>query len=179
MMFEPFAAFVPSEFQVKFATDPWEKRGAAALRRRVFCEEQGLFAGDDRDALDDIAIALVAISLVGVAADQVVGTVRIHEAEPGIWWGSRLAVAEGYRKVGALGAGLIRLAVSSAHARGCERFLAHVQSQNVLLFSKLHWRSLGTCDLHGRPHHHMEAELAFYPPVASPETGFRALRKAA
>jgi hypothetical protein len=54
-----------------------------------------------------------------------------------------------------------------------------VQSQNVLLFSKLHWQSLGTCDLHGRPHHRMEAELAFYPPALSPEIGFRALRKAA
>ena len=179
MIFEPFAPFLPSEFQVKFAVDHWEKIGAAALRRAVFCEEQGLFAGDDRDALDEVAIPLVAVSLLGVAADEVVGTVRIHEAGPGVWWGSRLAVAAPYRRIGALGAALIRLAVSSAHARGCTRFLANVQSQNALLFQRLHWRTIEEIDLHGRAHHHMEADLAFYPPFAAPHTGFRALRRAA
>ena len=179
MIFEPFAPFAPCEFQIKFAVEAWEKNAAAALRREVFCGEQGLFDGDDRDAIDEIAIPLVAVSFVGVAADEVVGTVRIHEAEPGVWWGSRLAVAGDYRRIGALGAGLIRLAVSSAHARGCTRFLAHVQSQNALLFGKLHWRTLDQRDLHGRPHHLMEADLDFYPPFAAPETGFVALRKAA
>ena len=70
----------------------------------MFCDEQGIFAGDDRDAIDDVAIPIVALVLLGVAADEVVGTVRIHEAEPGLWWGSRLAVAADYRRIGALGA---------------------------------------------------------------------------
>ena len=179
MIFEPFAPFLPSEFQIKFAVDAWERRAAAALRRQVFCEEQKIFAGDDRDAIDETAIVLVAVSFVGVAADEVVGTVRIHQADENVWWGSRLAVAPDYRRIGALGAGLIRLAVSSAHARGCTRFLAHVQSQNALLFGKLHWTALAQIDLHGRPHHLMEANLDFYPPIANPETGFVALRKAA
>ena len=179
MIFEPFAPFAPVGFQIKFAAEAWERRAAAALRRKVFCGEQGLFGGDDRDAIDVIAIAIVAVSFVGVAADEVVGTVRIHEAEPGVWWGSRLAVDRECRRIGALGAGLIRLAVSSAHARGCTRFLAHVQAQNALMFSKLHWRTLEQPELHGRPHHLMEADLDFYPPFATPETGFLALRKAA
>jgi len=179
MIFEPFAPFAPSEFQIKFAVEAWEKKAAAAMRRTVFCGEQGLFVGDDRDAIDEIAIPLVAVSFVGVAADEVVGTVRIHEAEPSLWWGSRLAVAADYRRIGALGAGLIRLAVSSAHARGCTRFLAHVQAQNASMFAKLHWRTLALCDLHGRLHHLMEADLQCYPPFAAPERGFVALRKAA
>jgi putative N-acetyltransferase (TIGR04045 family) len=179
MIFEPFAPFAPSEFQIKLAVDLWEKNAAAALRRKVFCVEQGLFDDDDRDAIDATATTLVAVSFVGVAADSVVGTVRIHEAEPGVWWGSRLAVAEDCRRIGALGAGLIRLAVASAHARGCRRFLAHVQAQNALMFAKLHWRTLEQRELHGRPHHLMEADMSFYPPFAAPETGFVALRKAA
>ncbi|CAN7350553.1 GNAT family N-acetyltransferase [Bosea sp. LjRoot9] len=178
-MFDPFKAFVASEFQVKYATEAWERAGAAALRRDVFCREQGLFGSDDRDDLDAVATPIVALSLLGVAAGAVVGTVRIHEESPAVWWGSRLAVAEDYRKVGALGASLIRLAVSSAHARGCTCFFAHVQSQNVPLFHRLHWRSIGECDLHGRPHHHMEADLAFYPPFPKPEDGFLTLRRAA
>ncbi|MGF7211426.1 putative N-acetyltransferase (TIGR04045 family) [Skermanella aerolata] len=180
MIFEPFSPFVPSGFQIKFAVDPWEKAAACALRRQVFCEEQGVFSGDDRDETDDVAIPIVAVSLVGVAADTVVGTVRIHQAEPGLWWGSRLAVGAEYRRIGALGSGLIRLAVSSAHARGCTRFLANVQSRNALLFRRLHWTTVETFDLYGRPHHRMEADLSYYPPFATPEEGFLSLaRKAA
>lgn len=178
-MFDPFAPFMPSGFQVKFAVEPWERDAASALRRAVFCAEQRLFAEDDRDAIDDTAIPLVAVSLLGIAADEVVGTVRIHEAAPGLWWGSRLAVAADYRKVGALGSALIRLAVSSARARGCTRFLANVQSQNAPLFRRLHWRTIEEVELLGLAHHHMEADLAHYPPFATPETGFLTLRKAA
>ncbi|MBX3603649.1 MAG: GNAT family N-acetyltransferase [Piscinibacter sp.] len=175
------AAFVPCEFRVKWADSGWEIAQARALRRAVFCAEQGVFEGDDLDALDARAQTLVAVSALGGMPDQVVGTVRIHAAEDGpahdddpagVWWGSRLAVAPALRKHGHLGAGLIRLAVSSAHARGCRMFLAHVQSQNVPLFEKLHWRALRAETLHGRPHHLMQADLAHYPPCHDPLTGF-------
>jgi putative N-acetyltransferase (TIGR04045 family) len=179
MIFDSFPVFLPAEYRVKFATEPWERRQAGALRRKVFCEEQGIFANDDRDAIDEIAIPLVAISSLGVAPDDVVGTVRIHEAEPGVWWGSRLAVAAAYRRIGALGTSLIHLAVCSAHGRGCRRFYAHVQSQNALLFQRLHWRTIEETELHGRPHHFMQADLAYYPPIANPEVGFLSLPKQA
>ncbi len=179
MIFEPFSPYRPCEFQLKLATEAWEKRGAFGLRRKVFCDEQGLFGGDDRDCLDDVAIPLVALSMMSVIADDVVGAVRIHEAEPGLWWGSRLAVAAEFRRIGALGAGLIKLAVGSARARGCARFLAHVQSQNALLFQTMHWAILDEVELHGRPHFRMQADLAHYPPISRPEVGFLAMRKAA
>lgn len=179
MIFDPFPVFLPSEYRVKFATDAWERREAAALRRRVFCDEQGIFAGDDRDAIDQLAITIVAISSFGVAPQEVVGTVRIHEAEPKTWWGSRLAVAADYRRIGALGTSLIRLAVSSAHARGCRRFFAHVQSRNALLFQRLHWQTIEETTIHGRPHHFMQADLRHYPPIADAEIGFLSLPKKA
>ena len=180
MIFDPFPAFLPAEYRVKFATEAWERREAAALRRQVFCEEQGIFAGDDRDDIDDIAIPLVAISSLGVAPHDVVGTVRIHEAEPGCGGARASPSRADYRRIGALGAALIRLAVCSAHARGCRRFYAHVQSQNALLFRRLHWRTIEEIELRGRPHHFMQADLAYYPPIADPETGFLSLpRKAA
>ena len=167
--------FVPCEFRVKWAATTWEREQALALRRAVFCAEQGLFPGDDRDAIDDHAQLIVALSCVGGAPDAVVGTVRIHEeAEntPGRWWGSRLAVHAAFRHHGRIGATLIRLAVSSAHARGCREFLAHVQSQNTPMFERLHWRSLQRETLHGRPHDLMQADLVHYAPCDTPDAGF-------
>ena len=35
MMFEPFKPFLASAYQIKFATEAWEKRGAAELRPSV------------------------------------------------------------------------------------------------------------------------------------------------
>ena len=181
MILEPVPPYRPSHFRIKFATAAWEVLACAGLRRSVFCEEQGLFEGSDRDALDARAVPVCALSTLGGNPDAVVGTVRIHEAwdRPGTWWGSRLAVARDYRRVGALGAGLIRVAVSSAHARGCTRFLAHVQSANVPLFQALHWDSLGEAVLHDRAHHLMQADLAHYPPMHHPEHGLLTLLRSA
>jgi len=179
MIFEPFAPYQAGEFQVKFATSAWERREAHALRRSVFCEEQKIFEGDDRDAIDDHAIPIVALSMMGPVTDRLVGTVRIHQAEPGLWWGSRLAVHEDFRKIGALGATLIRLAVSSANAMGCHTFLANVQAQNGLLFRRLHWDVIEEFEIYGKPHLRMKADLAWYPPCPTPETGFVALPKKA
>ena len=169
--------FTPCEFRVKWADGGWEIDQSRRLRRAVFCAEQGIFAGDDLDAIDAHAQPLVAVSQVGGMPDQVVGTVRIHTQQEGLWWGSRLAVHAAFRHHGRLGATLIRLAVSSAHARGCRLFLAHVQLHNVLLFEKMHWSILKTQMLHGRPHALMQADLAHYPPCHDPLWGYAALSR--
>ncbi|GJD94853.1 MSMEG_0567/Sll0786 family nitrogen starvation N-acetyltransferase [Methylobacterium iners] len=181
MILDPVAPYQPSHFRIKFATSPWEQRACVALRRQVFCTEQGIFAGDDRDDIDAHAIPICALSSLGGDTDAVVGTVRIHEVaeRPGEWWGSRLAVARAFRGTAALGAGLIQVAVSAAHARGCTRFLAHVQERNVALFQALNWASLDAVELHGRPHHLMQADLAAYPPMHDPEHGLVTFRRAA
>jgi putative N-acetyltransferase (TIGR04045 family) len=172
MLCELAPDFMPCEFRVKWAESAWEHDRARSLRRAVFCAEQGLFDGDDRDAIDDDAQLLVALSCIGGAPDEVVGTVRIHEERPRRWWGSRLAVSAAFRSHGRIGATLIRLAVSSANTRGCDAFFAHVQSQNVPLFERLHWQSLGEVQLLGRPHHLMQADLDHYPPCFTPYAGF-------
>lgn len=164
--------YMPASYTIKWITLPWEAREAYKLRRAVFCVEQGIFPGDDRDEIDDRAQLLVAVSCVGGMPEQVVGTVRIHEDEPYVWTGSRLAVHAAFRRHGKIGATLIRLAVSSAHALGCRTFLAHVQSQNAPLFHSLHWTTLSEELMHGRPHHLMCADLGFYPPCATPHSGF-------
>lgn len=177
MMSDLPLAFLPSEFRVKWVTLPWEAAQAHRLRRAVFCEEQGIFDGDDRDQTDTRAQLLVALSCVAGLPDQVVGTVRIHDEGAGLWFGSRLAVDPAWRSHARLGITLIRLAVCSAHALGCRTFRAHVQSQNVALFERLDWHVLHAETLLGRPHHLMQASLASYPPCHTPRAGFTGLAR--
>ncbi|MBC7799321.1 MAG: histone acetyltransferase [Gemmatimonadaceae bacterium] len=167
------AGFLQS-YRICAASEPWMQEGAVALRHQVFVQEQQVFTGDDRDAIDDgVAILLVAIAEDAGDGPYVVGTVRIHEPVPGSWWGSRLAVASDWRRVGNLGSELIRLAVGTARARGAFEFHAHVQRQNVVLFRRLRWHQTGEVDLHGRPHVHMLADLAHYPMIHDPAAGWR------
>ena len=64
-------------------------------------------------------------------------------------------------------------AVSTANARGCDEFLAHVQAQNEALFRRLGWTTLDHETLHGRPHCLMRADLAAFPPHPDPVAGER------
>lgn len=171
MIVEDPHAFICPGYIIRAAGEGWEHGGAASLRHRVFVEEQKLFTPHDRDATDQTATTLVALSTLAAEADEVVGTVRLHEAEPGVWWGSRLAVAPEYRRVGPLGTELIRLAVGTARARGAVRFLAHVQARNVPLFRRIGWDVAAQIELHGAPHARMEARLPRFAPVADPGAG--------
>jgi putative N-acetyltransferase (TIGR04045 family) len=164
LILTPPFRFVPEEYRVRCVTEDWELRACASLRRQVFCTEQQLFRGDDRDDVDDIALPIAALSCVLGMPDEVVGTVRIHRVEADVWQGSRLAVREEFRRIALVGTELIRHAVGVARARGCGRFIAHVQMQNVPLFRGLHWRTLEETSLHGRPHHLMQVDLTQYAP---------------
>jgi putative N-acetyltransferase (TIGR04045 family) len=164
----------------RLARDDREREAYFALRRSIFCQEQGLFAHDDRDPLDDDASAIVCLS--GCADDgedprpAVVGVVRIWEEVPGDWWGGRLGVERSHRTVGAIGRRLIQTAVGTARAWGAWRFRATVQRANVPFFRRLRWHSLEEIALLGQPHHLMEAELAAYPPIAAARPGHASAR---
>jgi putative N-acetyltransferase (TIGR04045 family) len=167
---------VTGVFRIGPAVEAWQVRAYFALRRAVFCDEQRLFTTTDRDADDAAATPIVAVSSATVADDDVVGTVRIHESAPGVWFGSRLAVDAAWRGVPTLAAGLVRSAVTTAHTRGCHTFLATVQRQNVPLFRRLHWYALGDVTVCGRPHQLMRADLAHYPPPEPGRAGAPRLR---
>jgi putative N-acetyltransferase (TIGR04045 family) len=156
------AFFIPGEYRIEEACAPYQKAACFALRRQVFCREQKIFDRDDRDEIDGRATLLVASSCLFGHADEIVGTVRIHEAEPQLWWGSRLAVSKPYRRIGGLGASLIKLAVGTAKFQGAEMFMAHVQAQNRSLFEALNWHVLDQKMIHDRRHYLMQADLGAY-----------------
>jgi putative N-acetyltransferase (TIGR04045 family) len=169
MILEPVRPFRSRDVTFKAATEAWELRAYRRLRRRIFCDEQGLFEADDGDAVDERAMALIALSNVAGMPDDVVGVVRVWEAEPGQWWGGRLGTHPSHRGDRTIGPGLIDLAVRTACRRGCRRFRATVQLQNVPLFARLHWRVAAEAGdpavdtvVCGRPHALMEADLAHY-----------------
>ena len=144
-----------------------------ALRRRIFCEEQQLFAGDDRDTWDDVALPIVCV-LASNGTERVLGVVRIYQESEGTWYGGRLGVDAAYRRSGKIGQRLVWKAVTTAHARGCRKFLAIVQLQNVVFFERMHWWAIGEVQAHGHPHMLMEADLAHYPAdgeEAAPDSG--------
>lgn len=156
----PVVATAPAHLRIALAADRREVDCAYALRRAVFCAEQRLFRADDRDALDEDALTIVAATMIVGMTDEVVGTVRIHEHASGRWTGSRLAIRADYRGVAGIGASLVRRAVATALTLGCTEFTATVQRQNATFFRRLGWEARGDCIVAGVPHVAMRANLA-------------------
>ena len=155
-------SFDLADFTTRLARSEAEHAAYFGLRRAIFCDEQRVFAGSDRDEWDDSAHAIVCLH--GPSA-RVVGVVRIWEEAPGDWWGGRLGVHVDFRTVGGIGRWLVQTAVGTANAWGAHRFRATVQRANVPFFRRLHWRSLEEIELFAQPHHLMQAELDRYPPT--------------
>lgn len=152
----------------KIAETEAELAGHFAVRRAIFVEEQGLFTESDVDDFDRQAVPLVAINReTGV----VVGAVRCYETEAGVWYGGRLAVLkEARHNTEAVGPRLCKLAEKVVVERGCHRFLAYIQLQNVRFFERLGWRQVGDPVLHfGEPHQLMQASLATQKARRSPQ----------
>jgi putative N-acetyltransferase (TIGR04045 family) len=127
------------------------------LRREVFVAEQGLFACDDSDDVDDDprCVVLVARDPRG----QVIGGVRLAPAtsvDIGWWQGGRLVVSAGSRasagSAKGIGAALVRAACAVAESRGALRFEADVQLANESFFARLGWTRVRPIRVAGSPH---------------------------
>jgi putative N-acetyltransferase (TIGR04045 family) len=140
----PAAAPPAAASACRLASGPDELAAHFAVRREVFVVQQGLFAGDDRDARDDDAATL---HVVGLVDGVVVGTVRLYRLSGSVWKGDRLAVLPGAR-VHHLGARLVEFAVAAAGARGGSRMVAQVQVANVRFFERLGWSRDGAPGLY-------------------------------
>ncbi len=104
--------------------------------------------------------------LVAKKKSAVIGTVRIYpagDAEKGHWVGGRLAVRQGHR-VSTAGTLLVKEAMNRVKKKGCTRFTAHIQENNVSFFEKLGWKPAGPLENYvNRPHRLMEADLEQVP----------------
>lgn len=164
--------FVSAQVTSAVASERWELASYWALRRAIFCEETALFSSalQERDAHDERALPLIALAHSAGTPDQVVGVVRVYESESRIWFGGRLGVERAYRAHGHVGAALVRSAVHSAIARGCDRFYATVLRENARYFERLAFAPERAIEVCGRPHVLMQASLAAYGADAGPQT---------
>jgi|GEM_PF-5985875 len=78
----PYCAYAPyleNDYGFRVAIPGTDLAGFWRLRTAVFCNEQKIFAGSDRDQHDAAMIPLVCISKLMGMDDRIVGAVRIEE----------------------------------------------------------------------------------------------------
>lgn len=141
-------------FRIEQATDAKAVNAYRRLRSEAFVHEQGLFEGHDLDDRDDDPRTLML-----VARDRdgmVVGGVRLGPVDDGPdigWWvGGRLAVAPAARRLGGVGAALVRAACARAEAEGALRFEATVQVRSEPFFTRIGWQPVRPVTVAGTPH---------------------------
>ncbi len=158
----------------RVCSSEWQERAYWAIRQQTFVVEQQLFEQHDRDASDERALPIVALTNSAGVLEEVVGVVRIYPVDEGdalapeasgLWYGGRLAVTAAYRRHGVIGERLIQRAVGTARYLGCKTFLATVQESNVRYFERHHFRQLKWLTLQGLPHALMQADLQAFPPL--------------
>lgn len=142
----------PAPFLIRRADAAADLAGYRRLRKDEFVDEQGLFAGSDRDDIDDDPRTVVLVA--ADASGAVLGGVRLAPVgarDLGWWTGSRLVTAAGARSSG-VGPALIRAACAHVESAGVLRFEATVQRRYRSLFTSLGWGSLGDTEVAGQPH---------------------------
>jgi len=145
-----------SEFIFKVAETKKEIEEYFRLRHEVFVREQKIFPESDIDEYDRGGVHIIAIER---STGNVVGVVRCYKKEEGTWFGGRLGSAPGFRN-GRVAPNLVRIAVKTVKSRGCKKFLAYIQPQNVKFFERLGWKTVGEQFIHhGILHQLMEADL--------------------
>ncbi|HEV2982660.1 MAG TPA: GNAT family N-acetyltransferase [Solirubrobacteraceae bacterium] len=122
--------------QLRWARDWAEIEQAFRLRERVFCDEQGVPLSQERDALDDRAMHMVAVG----AGGGVVGTLRLVLCNEVARVG-RIAVDAGWRRRG-IASAMLDAALRAALERGCSEARLAAQVRAVGLYEQAGFRAV-------------------------------------
>jgi predicted GNAT family N-acyltransferase len=110
--------------------------GVYAVRHQVFVVEQAVPPELERDAFDDVAVHLVALR-----SDQVIGTLRIVIGGGGAKIG-RMAVLAAHRKAG-IGSRLMERAADVARTAGATDITLHAQLTAKAFYARLGYHEEG------------------------------------
>lgn len=140
---------------LRWVAEPAELDGALAVRKRVFCEEQGVSVEEEIDGRDAEADHVVALDPDG---RRVVGTLRLLYDE-GTAKVGRVAVERDWRGRG-IAAEMLRMALARARERACTRARLSSQVAAIGLYERAGFsvRS-GQFEEAGIPHVWMERAL--------------------
>ena len=139
---------------MRLASTDDELSAALELRRRVFCEEQGVSPAADRDGRDPEATHLVALE-----NGRVIGTCRIVLRGRSARLG-RLAVEAPERRRG-VGAAILQAAADAARDAGATEIDLHAQTYARSLYERAGYRERGKEFVEeGIPHVAMHKRLA-------------------
>lgn len=114
-------------FEIRRAHTQAELETALALRYDVFCLEQGVPVGEERDGRDGEALHLIALD-----GNQLLGTCRLVFVGATAQF-SRLAVAKAARRRGVATA-LLHRADAETRAHGANRLVLHAQTYARTLY---------------------------------------------
>ena len=133
--------------EISEIVDGGDRDLAFAIRREVFCEEQGVDAAEEFDGRDpDCRLYLARL------AGRPVGTARLRESAPGEAKIERVAVLKAMRGRG-LGRALMERTIADARAAGLSRIVIHAQRHAEAFYASLGFRTVsGPFDEAGIPH---------------------------
>jgi predicted GNAT family N-acyltransferase len=115
---------------ILWARGPQDVEGAIAVRRRVFCDEQGVPVEEEVDGLDDRALHLVALDDAG----SVVATLRLLYDGDTVKVG-RVAVERAWRGRG-IASAMLEEALAQAVRDGARRARLSSQVEVVALYER-------------------------------------------
>ncbi len=118
-----------AEFEIRRISTRAEMEAALALRYEVFCLEQGVPRGEERDGRDHDATHLIAVQ-----NGAVVATCRLVFVGTTVQF-SRLAVASSSRRQG-IATAILRVADEQALAGGANRLVLHAQTYARSLYEQ-------------------------------------------
>ncbi len=131
-----FASPEELQFEIRPARTPHELEEALALRYEVFCREQGVPIGEERDGRDRDGLHLIA-----VGGDRLLGTCRLVFVGRTVQF-SRLAVAMSVRRHG-IATALLQAADAESLAHGANRLVLHAQTYARSLYEGNGYRARG------------------------------------
>jgi predicted GNAT family N-acyltransferase len=127
---------VPASVEVIAISEQQALERAFALRREVFCVEQGVDPGAEFDGRDGDALQLAAFR-----DGRLVGTCRVLGEGASVAV-QRVAVERAQRRSG-VGAALMRAAEAHARAHGAREVVLHAQRSSEEFYARLGYRAEG------------------------------------
>ena len=126
------------KLRYKIVESGHELKGAFAVRRKVFVEEQGISQDIQLDSHDDEALQMVVKD-----GDRVIGTARVLFPAPNVAKIERMAILRPFRRKG-IGSGMVSFLNEELKNRQISKAVLHAQHSAVAFYKSCGFVELDT-----------------------------------